>query len=256
MRTSMAFVRKEWMEQLRSGRLLILGILFFLFGVMNPAVAKLTPWLLETMADSMAESGMTVTAVSVDAFTSWTQFFKNIPMALIVFVLLQSGIFTREYESGTLVMPLTKGLARHSVVLAKTGILIGLWTAGYWLCFAVTYFYNAWFWDNAVVQNLLFSVFCWWLFGLWTVMLTVLFSVVFSSGGAVTAGVGTAVLAMYLMTLFAKLAPYSPAFLMNAGGLMTGAETPSAYTSAIVLTVAESILCAVIAIPLFQRKTI
>lgn len=36
-------MKKEWMEQVRSGRLLILVIIFILLGIMNPAVAKLTP---------------------------------------------------------------------------------------------------------------------------------------------------------------------------------------------------------------------
>ena len=75
-----AFIKKEMMEQLRSGKLMLLGILFVLFGIMNPAIAKITPWLLETMADSLAESGMIVTDVTVSAMDSWVQFFKNIPI--------------------------------------------------------------------------------------------------------------------------------------------------------------------------------
>ena len=71
MRSLIAFVKKEFLEQLRSGKLLILGILFVLFGVMNPAVAKLTPWLLELMSESLAESGMTVGEVTVTAMDSW-----------------------------------------------------------------------------------------------------------------------------------------------------------------------------------------
>lgn len=63
MKSLLAFMKKEWMEQVRSGRLLILVIIFILLGIMNPAVAKLTPWLLEMMADSLEASGMTVTAV-------------------------------------------------------------------------------------------------------------------------------------------------------------------------------------------------
>ena len=82
MRSLSAFIKKEITEQLRSGRLMILGTLSILFGIMNPAVAKLTPWLLETMADSLAVSGMMVTDVTVSAMDSWVQFFKNIPMAL------------------------------------------------------------------------------------------------------------------------------------------------------------------------------
>ena len=52
--------------------------------------------MLETLSDSLAEQGMMVTEVTVNALTSWTQFFKNIPIALIVFVFLYSGIFTKE----------------------------------------------------------------------------------------------------------------------------------------------------------------
>ena len=131
MKTFLAFMKKEWMEQLRSGRLMILGIVFVLFGIMNPAVAKLTPWLFEIMADSLEESGMIVTAVEVDAVDSWIQFFKNVPMALIVFVLLQSSIFTKEYQSGTLVLALTKGLHRYKVLFSKAAVLVLLWTVFY-----------------------------------------------------------------------------------------------------------------------------
>ena len=43
MKSLHAFIKKETMEQFRSGRLMILGVLFVLLGVMNPAVAKITP---------------------------------------------------------------------------------------------------------------------------------------------------------------------------------------------------------------------
>ena len=177
MRSLFAFVKKEMTEQARTGKLMILALVFGLFGVMNPAVAKLTPWLLETLSDSLAESGMTITVVSVTALESWVQFFKNIPMALIVFVLLESSIFTKEYRSGTLLLSLTKGLSRYKVVLSKAFVMILLWSLGYWLCFGITYGYNAYFWDNSVAKSLLFSAVCWWVFGLCVVTLTVLFSV-------------------------------------------------------------------------------
>ena len=163
MRSLIAFTKKEWMEQRRSGKLLFLIILFIVFGIMNPAIAKLTPWLMEMFADSLAQSGMTVTDVTVTAMDSWVQFFKNIPMALIAFVLLEGSIFTKEYQAGTLILSLTKGLPRKTVVISKAIILALFWTVGYWLCFGITYGYNAYFWDNSVAQNLLFSCICWWL---------------------------------------------------------------------------------------------
>ncbi len=256
MRALIAFLKKEWMEQFRSGKVMILGSLFLLFGVMNPAIAKLTPWLFEIMADTLAQSGVTITEIKVSALDSWVQFFKNVPMALIVFVLLESNIFTKEYQSGTLVLALTKGLDRKVVVVAKTTVQMVLWTAGYWLCFGVTYGYNAYFWDNSVAQHLIFSVFAWWLFGLWVVSLVSLFSVLSSSGTGVLLGTGGVVLVAYLVSLFAKIKPYSPALLMAGNELIYGKEDPESYLSAIAVTVVLSLVALAISVPIFQKKKI
>ena len=96
----MAFLKKEWMELCRTGRLLILLLIFILFGILNPALAKLTPWLMETLSESLADTGLVTTAVTVDAMTSWAQFYKNIPVGLIVFILICSSNFTTEYQKG------------------------------------------------------------------------------------------------------------------------------------------------------------
>ena len=217
MKSFVAFMKKEVLETVRSGRLLILAAVFFLFGLMNPAIAKLTPWLLEVMSESMAESGMSVTAVTVDALTSWTQFYKNIPMALIVFVLLSAGSFVREYESGALILLLTKGFPRYKVVFAKTLTLLTLWTAGYFLCYGITYLYNAYYWDNAIAHNLLFSVVLWWLFGILVIGLLVLFSALLKGYGLILLLTGGSVLAMYLIGCLPHVGDWSPAVLMNSG---------------------------------------
>ena len=146
MKSLLALMRKEYMEATRTGKIMIIILLFVLFGIMSPAVAKLTPWMMKMLSDSMAESGLIVTNVQVDALTSWTQFFKNIPIALIAFVLIFSDIFTKEYKSGTLLLVLTKGLSRYKVVLAKTVLLLSIWTVGYEICFTITYgCYNAFY---------------------------------------------------------------------------------------------------------------
>ncbi len=254
MRTLLAFIKKELLEQLRSGRLMLLGILFILFGVMNPAIAKLTPWLVEILSDSLAESGMTVTGVTVTAMDSWVQFFKNIPMALIAFILLQSSIFTKEYASGTLVLSLAKGLERYKVVIAKTAILTVLWTVGYWLCFGITYAYNAYFWDNSVAQSLMFSALCWWLFGLWTVSLTVLFSALASANTGVLVGTGGVVLSFYLLGMLPKMKDWLPTRLSDGNSLIYGTVEAKSYTAAILITVALSLACFAVSIPVFHKK--
>lgn len=75
MRPLFAFLKKEYLESARTGRLVMLVLLFALFGVMNPATVKLTPRMMEMLSDSLAESGLAVTNVQVDAAASWAQFF-------------------------------------------------------------------------------------------------------------------------------------------------------------------------------------
>ena len=254
MKFLLAFIRKEVKEQLRSGRLLILAILFVLFGVMNPAVAKLTPWLFEMMSDSLAEIGMTVTAVTVNAMDSWVQFFKNMPIALIAFVLLESSIFTREYQTGTLVLSLTKGLERYKVVVSKTIILVALWTVCYWLCFGITYGYTAYFWDNSVAQNMMFSVVCWWLFGIWIVSLTILFSTILNANTSVLVATVGVVFVSYLLGLLPRVSGYLPTQLTDGNSLIYGAAEIETYIAPFIITAVASVVCISISIPIFNKK--
>lgn len=256
MRAFWAFMKKEWMEQIRSSRLVVLTILFVLFGIMNPAIAKLTPWLFEIMAESLEESGMVITTVEVDAMTSWVQFFKNVPMALIVFVLMQSNIFTKEYQSGTLVLALTKGLHRYKVVLSKTIILIMMWTGLYWMHCGITYVYNEYFWDNTIAKNLVFSVVCWWLFGIWTIALQVLFSTIANANTGVIVGTGASVVISYVIGLLPKISKYLPTLLMDGNSLIYGAKEVSDYNLAIFITVITSFICIIVSIPMLNKKKI
>ena len=254
MKTTFAFIKKECLEQIRSGRLLITSGLFVLFGIMNPAVAKLTPWLLEIMADSLAESGMTVTGVSISAMDSWVQFFKNMPIALIAFVLLQSAIFTKEYATGTLVLSLTKGLSRFKVVISKWIVLATVWSVGYLITFGITYIYNDFFWDNSIAKSLMFSAFCWWLFGMLTVSLVILFSTLVSTNTAVLMGVGGVVLAFSVVGFLPKINKYLPTYLTDGNSLIYGVKEPSEYTAALVIGAIITVLAFAVSIPLLNKK--
>lgn len=43
MKSLLALMRKEYMEATRTGKIMIIILLFVLFGIMSPPVAKLTP---------------------------------------------------------------------------------------------------------------------------------------------------------------------------------------------------------------------
>ena len=109
MKSFCAFFKKEWLELARTGKLTVLIILFLIFGIMNPAIAKLTPWLMKTLSGSLEGSGLTVTNITVDQVTSWTQFYKNIPVALIIFILFAVGSFYLRISKGNSYSGFDKG---------------------------------------------------------------------------------------------------------------------------------------------------
>lgn len=256
MKSLFAFFKKEGLESLRSGKIAILVILFILLGIVGPAFAKLTPWMLKMMEDSLAEMGLIVTEVQVNALTSWTQFFKNIPVGCIVFACMYSGIFTREYQSGTLILMVTKGLSRCKVVFAKFALLFLFWTFCYWLCFAVTYGYNEYFWDNGIASNLPCAVSFWWLFGVWIISMIVLFSVIFGNNTGVLLGTGGMVLTSYIAGLFPKIKEFMPTMLMDAMPLLSGVTEVEDYRKAVFVTVILCVLFVGVSIPLINKKYI
>ena len=256
MKAFLAFFKKELLGSARSGKLAIMGILFFAFGVMNPAIAKLTPWLMEALSESLEGAGMTVTVVSVSALDSWAHFFKNIPLALVVFALLYGGSFTSEYASGTLVLLTTKGLARYKAVLAKTLAMLLVWTGSYFLSFGVTYLGNMIFWDNAIAKSLIASVVYFWLFGVFVIALIVLFSTVGRSMAAVLLGTGGSVFVLYLLGMIPKFGKWLPTELMSGTAIVYGQKAASEFVVATVVTAVLSAAAIVTSVILMNKKEI
>lgn len=254
MKSLIAFMKKELMDLVRSGRLMILLIIFLVLGIMNPAIAKLTPWLMEMLSESMEQSGLVVTEVMVDAMTSWTQFFKNIPMGLIAFVLISSNLFTKEYSAGTLILVLTKGLNRYKVIVAKTVMLLLTWSACFWMCYGITYAYNAYFWDNSVAHNLMEAVVFYWIAGVFAVALMVFFSTISQNSTGVLLGTGGVFAISYLVAMVPKVAKYLPTKLMGTTGLLNGIEEVADYSEALMVTIVIALLAFVVSVPILNKK--
>ncbi len=256
MKAFMAFFKKEWLEQLRSGRLLILLIIFLLFGIMNPAIAKLTPWMMELMSDTLAENGMFISEIEVTALTSWTQFYKNIPMALIVFVLMLCSCMTNEYQRGTLIPVLTKGLSRWKVICTKALMVFLLWTGGYALTYIVTYSYNSFFWDNGIANHLFTAAIFYYLFGVWVISLVILFSAVTTSNTGVLLGSGGSVLMVYLISMLPKIQKYLPMKLSNGMEILTGTTKPKEFVLSLIITLMLIALNVIFAVSILNKRKI
>ncbi|MEJ8303288.1 ABC transporter permease subunit [Saccharibacillus sacchari] len=256
MRQLTAFIGKEGLEVIRTGKATILALVFILFGILNPAIAKLTPWMFALMSESMAGMGLSASAIEVNALTSWAQFYKNAPLVLIVFLLLFAGILTRERSKGTLVPLVTKGLNRWAIIASKGIVLVASWSIGYWVCYGITYGYTAYFWDNGAASHLLFSAFCVYVLGVWLISLILPLSIFLASGSGVMLGVGGLFAVVYVIGLLPEAAKYLPTRLLEASTLIQGTGRLSEYAIAIGISLLWSALNICIAALLFKRQAL
>lgn len=253
MRSFVAFMKKECIEMIRTYKVLIMGAVFLLFGIMNPLTAKILPELM----GSLLPEGITITIAEPTAMDSWMQFFKNIPqIGLIVMVVVFSGMMANEFAKGTLVNLLTKGLSRTTVILAKFVVSFLLWTASYVLAFGVTYGYTVFFWQDKP-SHLIFSVFCLWLFGDLLLAITLLGGVLFRSHYGGLLFTGGVVVAMFLLNLVPKLQEYNPLLLASSNmALLASEKTPAEFVVAIAITIGLMAISLIGAIMVFRKKQI
>ena len=249
-----AFLKKEWMEMSRTGKLFILCILFIMFGIMNPAIAKLTPWMMEMMKESIAEAGFSVGKITVNAMTSWTQYYKNAFMPLLVIVLMSSGTLTNEYQSGTLIQVVTKGLSRRKILFSKMIITYGSWMALYLLYFGVTYAYTVYLWSEDEIDHLFAGVFFYWFAGAFILGLLIMFSTVANNGGQVLMGVGGVTAVLFFLNYVPKIQKFMPFRLMDGLQLSMGSMEIKDFMPALICCGVSIIVCGMISIVLFDRR--
>ena len=247
-------LKKEMTELLRSKKALVLVIVYAMFGIMNPALAKLTPWLFAQMGDSLAEQGITIGAISVNAMTAWTQYYKNLMMEHIVILAVFSGIFAQEYQSGTLINLLTKGVSRAKVAGSMLLAAILCWSVCYWLTFLVTLGYTAYFWDNALPAGIWLGIISAYVLGIWLLTLELAFASALSSGMAALLGTGGVFVVCYLLSMLPALARFLPPRLLEGLSLLNGTLTSSDILPALFVALALSLVQGALCIVGIRRK--
>lgn len=256
MRQLAAFIKKEFMELFRTGKVYILLILFVIFGIMNPAIAKLTPWLFEMLSETMEEQGITVGQIDVNALTSWQQYFKNMSIEFIVLVVMFYGIVVTEIQKGTLINMFTKGLSRWKALAAKTLTASAAWSFCYWMCFCITYGYNAYFWDNSIASNIGLAALGSYIFGLWLISIIILSSSVLSSPTGVLLSTGGAYVLLSLVSMVPDASKYLPTRLAAGYELVSGASSAGDYRWAFIVTALLILLNLAVGVACFNKKRV
>ncbi len=247
-------LKKEFLELVRTKKALVLLIVYGIFGVMNPALAKLTPWMLSLMGSSLAEQGVTIGVISVNSLTSWTQYFKNLMMEYILILAVFSGIFAQEYQSGTLINLLTKGVSRGKVALAKLLAALICWSVCYWLTFGITLGYTAYFWKNALPSGIWLAAICAYLLGVWLLSLEMAFASTLSSGMYALLLTGCVYMVFFVLSMLPTLTRFLPPRLSDGLALLTGDVQPSDFLPALWISLALALIQSALCVSGIRKK--
>lgn len=246
------FLKKELIEYSRNYKLWIMLTVFFIFGLMNPLTAKLTPELLA----NLLPEGVTITLPEPSSLDSWAQFHKNITqMGLIVTVLVFGGVLSSELNKGTLINLLTKGLSRTAVIYAKYAAMLTIWSCSLLTSFIVTWLYTIYLFPDGKSANLLMALIYLWLFGafLLAVLLTAASLVTSSYGSLLTTGAVVVILLM--LNIFPSVQKFNPISLVskNLDLITQTLEVSSLYTAAMVTVFSAAVLLAA-GVLVFRKK--
>ena len=246
------FCKKEITELFRTYKAFVLGIVSFIMAIMNPLIAKLTPWLMEQLSDEMKEQGFVVDKITVTANNSWEQFQKNFAMLFIVIIIMLCGSYVKEYSKGTLIPLVTKGLTRTSVVFSKLFMQVMVWSVCFGIYLGVTWGYTAYFWDGPAVSRILWMGFFYWLFGLFIIAWIAFFSSFLNSTVQVLMGVGIVYFVYMMLGMIGKIKEYLPTWLLSGGEILSVESGPGDFMIAAIITGAITIVLTILAV-IFTR---
>ncbi len=135
-----AAFQKEWLELVRTKRLLIALVVLVLFGMTSPLMAKLTPEIM-TLVPGGEQFALMIPKPSINDAVA--QYIKNITQfGVLLALLFGMGSVANEKDKGTAAMVLSKPMPRLSFLLAKIAANTLLFTLAITLAGIGCYYYT------------------------------------------------------------------------------------------------------------------
>jgi ABC-2 type transport system permease protein len=211
-----AATRKELLQQWRTKRVLVVGAVFVLFGLMSPVLAKFTPELLRAIPGAEQFAALVPKPTAADAMT---QYVKNLTQfGFILAVLLGMGAVAGEKERGTAALILSKPMPRWAFVVSKFVAQTIVYVLGFAIASVGAYYYTVILFGQISFGSFIFANLLLLLWLLTFVAVSLLGSVLANSTGAAAGiGLGGSVLLM-LSGSIPRVGPLAP------GGLVAWAS--------------------------------
>lgn len=245
-----AFLKKEFTENMKNYRFLILFAVFLIFGLASPFLARFMPEILSAVAADMQMES------APSALDAWEQFYKNISgIGFSAFIILFGSCMSGEYSKGTLVLLVTKGLPRPAVIFAKYTAAAVLMTISYWAGFLTACGCTACLWPDTMLPHVFTAAFYLWLTGFLYLSILLPGCVMFRQTFTSILFTGGIAAVISLLGIAPPLAKFNP-FLLTSKNveLIFGTASVSEFVMPAIVSVAITVLGLWSAIILFDRK--
>ena len=254
MRIFLSLLKKEAIEGARTKKTTSTLILFLFIGLISPLTAKLTPLILQ----SIATGNIDINVAPPSEIDSWTQFFKNISqIGMFGLAIILSTQMANEFQKGTLINLLSKGLPRYQVVLSKIFYNFILWFLAYFCSCILTYFYTKYFFGISFpIRNILMAALLPFIFGLFLISLEILAGVI--SGNVIGTLILTTlgIVIQLILSIRDEIVKYMPIALIGKPvNLIKGIGYDDYYVPIITGNILL-IMCIVISIAIINKKQI
>jgi ABC-2 type transport system permease protein len=220
--------RKEWMELIRSYRLLVVAIVLVFFGLTSPLLAKFTPELMTLIPTG----GITIQMPPPTVADAFGQYIKNMAQfGIILALLLTMGAIAQEKDKGTAAMMLVKPLPRGAFLGAKFLGLAAIFAVSLAVAGIACYYYTLILFEAMDILHWLVLNVLLFVYTLVFVAITLFCSTVTKSQAA--AG-GIALGLMVILGLIGAipgLGKYLPGELITWGTRLMFADTTTSWTA-------------------------
>ncbi len=148
MNGTVALLKKEWLEQWRTSKILILVLGFIFSGLQGPIITKLLPDIIKSSSGNLQGIQITVPEqTALDAILSYFSQMAAFPSLIVILVVM--GTLAGERERGTQVFVLTKPVSRTQFILAKYFSYLGIVAGAIILTAAASAYYTLLLFSNS-----------------------------------------------------------------------------------------------------------
>ena len=250
MRQFWILAKKDTMELLRTKKVLIIAIAFFLFALVSPILAEITPQLLNSL-----DSNITIDVPDATIVDSYAQFIGNITqISLWVMIIAISGLIVNERRKGLYNNLLNNGVKPRNFILSKVLTQIGMVTDIFIISCLLFSIVNIVIFNQALITHSILSFITVYVYLIFVICLTNFFGA-FAKSTAITAmlTIGlTLLLALFELFRFGRYLP-NHLIMISSGVLTDNSFLDIAYWN-IAITLALSIILVLASIKVCKIK--